>query len=306
MDFFSVGNINLDITFKLHRMPGLDENIRTSESWIGTGGAAVNYSVAIRRLGRDVNLVARAGRDAGKLGLLDYLSETGVNTEYVCIDDEFDTGKVVVLLLLDSDSRVLITYRGANDRLSLEDIPCSNRRSLYHFASVNPELVIAFSERCRSHLLSYDPGGWVFNNPYGVIDTAQNVDILHLNRVEYLSIRERTHVDLDTLHVTTGKPPIMTIKRGEEGAYLYWDKRKYSGHTESASIRVVDTTGAGDAFDSAFNVTYIETGNPLVALKKAIAAGSLKVTRLGSSNMPSKREVEEFSANVYVSRVDLD
>jgi ribokinase len=305
LELFSIGNINLDITFKLHRMPSLDENIRTNESWIGTGGSAVNYSIAIRKLGRYVNLVARAGRDAGKLGLLDYLEEVGVNTEYVSIDDVYDTGKVVILLLLDNDSRVLITYRGANDRLSLDDIPCNDQRALYHFASVNPELVIAFSEKCRSHILSYDPGGWVFNNPYGVIDTAQHVDILHMNRVEYLSIRERTHVDLETIQVTTGRPSIMTVKRGEEGAYLYWGKRKYSGHLESASIQVIDTTGAGDAFDAAFNLTYIETGNPLLALKKAIAAGSLKVTRLGSSNMPDKHDVEKFSTQVFVSRIDL-
>lgn len=300
---FAVGNINLDITFKLPRLPHLDENIRSNETWIGTGGSAVNYSIAVKNLGYSISLVAKAGKDAERLGLLDFLENAGINVSKVSQSDQIDTGKVVVLLLMDSDSRILITYRGANDLLSIEDIPCNSDKSFYHFASVNPELVLAFIERCKEHIYSYDPGGWVFVNPYGVIELLEYVHILHVNRIEFLNLQERTKINVIELQRTKETPEIITVKRGEEGAFLYWNGRRYSGHLET-SVQIVDTTGAGDAFDASFNVFYMETGNPLIALKHAIAAGTLKIMKLGSSNMPHRSEINALAGRVYVSRID--
>ncbi|MCE4606456.1 MAG: PfkB family carbohydrate kinase [Desulfurococcales archaeon] len=302
-ELFAVGNINLDITFKLPRMPSLDENIRSNETWIGTGGSAVNYSIAVKNLGYPIYLVAKAGRDAERLGLLEFLQNAGINVSKVSKSDQMDTGKVVVLLLMDSDSRILITYRGANDLLGIDDIPCNQGKSFYHFASVNPELVLAFIERCKEHVYSYDPGGWIFVNPYGVIELSEYVHILHVNRIEFLNLQERTKIDVTELQRIKGVPEIITVKRGDEGAFLYWDGRKYSGHLET-SVQIIDTTGAGDAFDAAFNMFYIETGNPLIALKHAIAAGTLKITRIGSSSMPHRNEVSDLAGKVYVSRIN--
>ncbi|MCE4615263.1 MAG: PfkB family carbohydrate kinase [Desulfurococcales archaeon] len=299
----AVGNINLDLTFKLPRMPNLDENIRSNETWIGTGGSAVNYSIAVKNMGYMISLVAKVGRDAERLGLLDFLRNAGINVAHVSKSDLTDTGKVVVLLLMDSDSRILITHRGANDLLSIDDIPCSSDKLFYHFASVNPELVLAFVERCKGHIYSYDPGGWVFVNPYGVIDLVEHVHILHVNRIEFLNLQERTRINIIDLQKIKDIPEIITVKRGEEGASLYWNGRRYSGHLET-SIRIVDTTGAGDAFDAAFNVIYMETGNPSMALKHAIAAGTLKIAKLGSSNMPHTDEITDLAGKVYVSRID--
>jgi ribokinase len=116
-------------------------------------------------------------------------------------------------------------------------------------------------------------------------------------------LQERTKISITELQKLKDIPVIITVKRGEEGAYLYWSGRRYSGHQE-ISVSIVDTTGAGDAFDAAFNVIYLETGNPAIALKHAIAAGTLKIARLGSSNMPSREEIIDQARKVYVSRID--
>ncbi len=300
----AVGNINFDIIFKLHRMPNLDENIRSTETWSGLGGSAANYSIATRRMGRPVVLYARAGRDSEKLGLITRLLEEGVDISGVFIDEEMDTGKVVILILMDTDSRVLITYRGANDRLSADDVECREDAKLYHFASVDPELAMQFIEKCKGKLYSYDPGGWVHVRPYAILDLMDHLHILHVNRAEAHYLNKRTGVELTDFTRTRGRPFITTVKRGREGAYLYWGRRVFSGYLKPG-VSVVDTTGAGDAFDAVFNGVYLDTGDPVRALRHAIAAGTVKVTRLGSSSMPRPEEISRLAPLVAVSRIDL-
>lgn len=301
MEATVVGNINVDITFKLPRLPNYDENVQSMESWTGVGGSAVNYSVMLARMGWKPYLIAVAGKDAGRQGVFEWLQRQGVSTELVRVSKDEDTGKVVVLLTLDADSRTMITYRGANTQLDASNIVCRGR--IIHYASVNPLLVSESLESCRGDVLvTYDPGGWVFRDPYGVIDAAKQVDVFHVNLVEATRLEARTGLSPEDIIKLGNRLQVISVKKGREGAIVYSRQGVYHAYYDG-HVYVVDTTGAGDSYDAAFDAILCETRDIREALRYGVTAGALKVGMRGSSNMPDRRAVEDNIGYVKVSPI---
>lgn len=286
-----VGNINIDVTLVVPRLPGPDENVRATDFWVGLGGAAANYSIAVVKLGHEASLVARAGREAKALGLLELLEENGVDISRVKVVNE-PAGVVVVIMIPGIGSRSMITMRGANAALSADMIP-SAAGDVLHLASVKPEIVMEASEKLGYDIVSYDPGGEAFHNPKGVSEAASQVDILMLNNRELEAIAGGPVVDA-ALRLLKGRLKFLVVKYGKGGAVLI-EKGGTTYYVSSFRIeKPVDVTGAGDAFDAAFNVWLLETGDARKALKAAVAAGAVKTTKKGSSSMPSRGEVEKL------------
>ncbi|MEB3852058.1 MAG: PfkB family carbohydrate kinase [Desulfurococcales archaeon] len=293
----AVGNINLDITVRVPRLPGPEENVKASEYWIGLGGAATNYAVATARLGQRARLVAVAGREAERLGLLDALRREGVDIGGVRVSGE-PTGIVIVLLSpgRGEEARSMVTMRGAN--LLLEPSMVPEGGDVVHLASVRPGLV---GEVCEGRALcTYDPGGESFHNPEGVASAAGMAHYLMLNLRELEAITGGGGVEAAT-SLVSGRLRLVVVKYGSGGAALVDASGVVAEARPPRLGRPVDVTGAGDAFDAAFNVWLLWRGDPLEALRAAVAAGAAKVGRRGSSNMPGPDEVASLAARVEVS-----
>ena len=86
--------------------------------------------------------------------------------------------------------------------------------------------------------------------------------------------------------------PIITL--GERGAYLY-------GHGLIPAFvvgSVVETTGAGDAFNGGFSAGLSEGMTPLKAVKMGCATAGISVTRAGTApSMPNREEVNKLLQN---------
>ena len=286
----AVGNINLDVTLSIPRLPGPDENVRAREFWLGLGGAATNYAIAVARLGHKPVLVARAGREAVALGLLNTLKREGVDVSLVRVVDE-PIGVVVVLLVSEMGTRSMVTMRGANELLDASLVPRGSW-DVVHFASVKPA-VLEGADYGESKLVSYDPGGEVFVDPEGVRRAAGLVDVMMVNVKELEAIAGGTGVD-EALALMRGRLRYLVVKKGRGGAVLLSRDGSVYNVNSFQVERPVDVTGAGDAFDAAFNVWLLETGDPAKALEAAVAAGSAKTLKRGSSSMPYRSEVEEM------------
>ena len=90
---------------------------------------------------------------------------------------------------------------------------------------------------------------------------------------------------------------VVIITLGERG--LIWATRETSGSLPARKVKVVDTTGAGDAFCGAL-AARLADGVPLPeALQFANAAGALAVTRQGAQpSLPTLAEIETMLARV--------
>ncbi len=297
-----VGNINLDISVVLDNYPPEDSHVFARESWMGLGGAASNYAVAAARLGHKSRLVAVAGEDAVKLGLLDTLERAGVDTSQVRILEGVSSGRVIVLIVPRNSSRTLITIRGANSMLSPEMVPTGGI-GVIHFASVKPSIILDACDGCQYDLVAYDPGGEIYRSPLnGLKQALARIGVLFMNDKELEEALRKTGLDSPlSLARSLAQPRLLIVKNGAGGATLYSRDMKLSVVPPvNRAEHPVDVTGAGDAFDAAFNAWILEGRSIVDALRAAVAAGTLKVARKGSSNMPSRAEIEALIVNTRV------
>jgi len=297
-----VGNINLDISVVLDHYPPEDSHVFARESWMGLGGAASNYAVAAARLGHRSRLVAVAGEDAVKLGLLDALESAGVDTSNVRILERVSSGRVIVLIVPRNSSRTLITIRGANSMLSPEMVPADGPGAI-HFASVKPSIILEACDKCEYELVAYDPGGEIYRSSPTELERAlARIGVLFMNDKELGEALRKTGLDSPlSLARSLAPPRLLIVKNGAGGATLYSLDMKVSvAPPANQAGHPVDVTGAGDAFDAAFNAWILEGHDIVDALRAAVAAGTLKVARKGSSNMPSRAEIEALIGNTRV------
>ncbi len=292
-----VGNINIDISLKVDRFPRPDENLFASDAWIGPGGAASNYAIAVARLGHRPRLIARAGDDAYRLGILDYLRLVGVVVDDVVIARGENTGTVVVIVVPKDSTRTMLTVRGANEGLTGSMVP--DRGDLVHFASVKGVIVEDAASVAGSRKASYDPGGEVYRDPLGVAKAARLVEVLILNELEASRLSAAIGTTVSNLSSAIGgRLELVIVKLGKGGAVAYINGEKLYVKP-CRPKRLVDATGAGDAFDAALNYCLLEGCDLETSLKVASAAGSAKVARRGSSNMPERSEIEELYESCY-------
>ncbi len=292
----SVGNLNLDIIMLVPGLPGPEETIRAEKVFVGLGGSATNYAVAASILKQRVYLVTRIGREAEGLGFIKKLRETGIDLSYAESTDE-NMG-IAVSLVLPGGYRALISNPGANKELRGSLIPCIKEEGLkiLHLASVPPRVIIEAENvlSCYDYI-SYDPGAEALIRPLAVRNVLPKINTLFLNMREYESLFNNQN-PAKIIAGAKGRLERIIVKRGPAGA-VYADKNET---LEVEPVRIgepVDTTGAGDAFDAAFNI-FIQEEEPLIALQKATVYAALKTLKIGASSMPSLEEFNKILAEI--------
>lgn len=275
----AVGNLNVDVTMYVSRLPGPDEAVIADDLIIGPGGSASNYAVAVAAYGHTAYLVASTSTDPLAEGVLSILEEKGVKTLYVK-RIESPPGLVSVYVIPGGE-RLMVKFRGANELLSPNDVPRSllEKASIVHIASIPPSIALEIADRASDLglMVSYDPGAYALKNPDSVLKVLKNVTILFLNRKEAKAISIH-----DPRNLLEHGPLMIVVKKGPAGAYVVTHGDKYYSGVSRPIRPPVDSTGAGDAFDAFFNAAYLDYKDPGKALMYALAAGALKVTCKGS------------------------
>ncbi|AWR96603.2 carbohydrate kinase family protein [Acidianus sulfidivorans JP7] len=262
----AIGKFNIDIIVKLDKVPDVDSKVNTDILEILPGGSATNYSIAATRLGHSVKLLAKVGKSPIVSALMRPLAEEGVGLDFVT---EYDVKPNMALIFLRNDGSVSIVRKTNQSLLpTLEDIKkFSSMFDVFHYASISPSVI--YSDPAAK-LISYDPG------PYASEYGGEKVDILYVNKKEYESLKSKANAKLTV------------IKMGKDGAMVQGDNECYS---PALKVNAVDTTGAGDVFDAAFNVGMLDFNNVEDSLKFAIVSSALKVTKIGGMGSPRLEEV---------------
>lgn len=275
----AVGNLNIDITLYVNRIPGPDESLIASDAHIGVGGAASNYAVAVAYYGHIPYLIASTSSHSFVDQILEELVKVGVRIDYI---KRVDGTPGIVSIIVDSKGeKVMVKHRGVNSMLSPNDLPRDllKEASIIHIASVEPSVALEIARRANSLgvLVSYDPGSGVFESRDIVLDTIKYTNILYLNRAEAKALAG-TNID----RLLDRGPWIVVIKKGAAGAYAIVPGGTVYHGLSKPIRKPVDTTGAGDAFAAFFNSAYLDSNDVGKALEYGLAAAALKVTCRGS------------------------
>jgi len=283
-------------------MPIPGETLIGHDFHVIPGGKGANQAVAAARLGARVSMIGRVGDDDFGRAQRRNLAQEGIDVTHVSVDPEEATG--IALITLDATGQnSIILAPGANMRLTVAHVEAAAQ------TIADAEILICQLESplevvTRAIELARAQGVRVILNPA----PARPLDAALLRLVNYLIPNESETTLLTGIQVTdlpSAEAAAASLRErgvstviltlGEQGALL----ADAGGivHVTGYSVKVVDTTAAGDAFVGGFALALAE-GQPLPeAVRFANAAGALAVTRLGAQpSLPTRREIEQFLA----------
>ncbi len=295
-----MGIFALDVAFRAPRLPAWGETVVGSGLQIGPGGKGSNQAVAAARLGASTTFLSKVGADAfGEVALQTY-REAGVNTDFLVRAEGEATGSAAILVQEDSGENAIVVCPGAAAMLSKEEIDrAADRIAASACFLTQFELPILLVEHGLA--LARRRGVKTILNPAPGLACPDSL----LALCDYVTPNE------SEAEALTGRP-VTTLEEAETAAAVL--VRRGAGHAvitlgargalvKSATItqhiaafdvgRVVDTTGAGDAFNAGFAVALGEGMDMGAAARFGCAVAGLSVTRHGTSpSMPRREEVD--------------
>ena len=295
-----VGSFNMDLVIKTERRPQKGETLVGEEFGMFIGGKGANQAIAASRLGAEVTMIGRLGKDLFGDSFLAEFGKENIDTGFVARDAEVGTGIASPVIDADGDNSIIIVPR-ANMYLDVEDVErASNRIADSDVLLLQLEVPINSSQRAAE--IARANGVTVILNPAPAYELPDSflglIDILVPNEVEteFLSkvAVEGARLAAQVLFEKGISTVVLTL--GNRGALLLTSRQ--SKLVPAYSVKVVDTTAAGDAFCGAL-ATALGSGEKIEdAVAFANATGALAVTVLGAApSMPSTEQVRAFVAS---------
>ncbi len=293
-----VGSLNMDLVARAPHMPQAGETILGGDLHTLPGGKGANQAVAAARLGCQVSMIGRVGKDAFAQPLLDNLAQAGVDHTFVTQDATAATG-VALIIVDDAGQNMIVVTSGANMRLSPADVEDAEQviadANLLLLQLESPlESVIRAAELARQHhvtvILNPAPAQALPASLLSLVDilvpNESETSLLSGLPVENETQAQRAAQALRQMGVQT---VILTL--GERGALLV--NEQITERVPAYPVTPIDTTAAGDAFIGGI-ATALAQGHPMQnAIRWGNAAGGLATTKLGAQpSLPTREEVE--------------
>ena len=300
-----VGSFVQDLTFSTPRFPAPGETV-VGEFITGPGGKGSNQAVAAKRAGAEVIFIGAVGRDAFAKSVREFYQVEGIDAPLAEYEDSA-TGTAGILFNAEGENEIVVAL-GANDRLQPSDVPdeilekagllvCQLECNLGAVA----DILKRAGEKGVTRILNPAP-----LRPELSADLIELSDILIPNESEFLAVlrilglgdyseADLATMDGDEMHSLCRKigPKTVLVTLGGNGVHLSTET-EWKRIPAVANVKVVDTTGAGDAFVGAFAAGMQRyEGDLLKAASFANRAAALSVTRKGTAPaMATLAEIE--------------
>ncbi len=218
-----------------------------------TGGGGTNAAVSFSRLGFRTGWLGVVGSDPNARTVLDAVKKDKV--AFLGAHKPGRTGYSVILVGLEHD-RTILTFKGVNDQLLPRDVPKLHAKWLYCSSmlgkSWNTFLGIVKQARKHGTKIAFNPSLYLASRGLAeLMPVLRGLDVLVFNKEEAQALLGTTEKSIAEMLCDLAlyvKIPVITD--GHRGAYATDGKKVYM--IMPRTIRVVETTGAGDAFASGF------------------------------------------------------
>ena len=304
-----LGAFVADLTCRTARMPKWGETILGEAFKMGPGGKGSNQAVAAARLDAQVRLITKLGRDAfGDMARKLY-QELGMSLDHILEDAEESSGTATILVDHATSENTIVVVPGACGKLSVAEVEAA-RDEIASADIFLTQLELPILPTLRGIEIAHEAGVPVILNPAPAVPFPREV----LTKVDYLTPNETEALGLigndvglddfdglaDRLLQTGAQNIVLTL--GEKGAFVK-NERLREFVPAFAIGRVVETTGAGDAFAGGFAVALAEGKSIVDATRYGCAVAGISVTRPGTApSMPHRAEVDKLVAQEDMRR----
>ena len=140
-----LGGIYTDISSRVDKIPQINEVKISTGFKMGLGGKATNVAIGLSRLGINSYLIGRIGNDIRGKNNLEIITLEKVNTKYISIDQETETGAIILIIQPDGQ-QAIVSNKLSNYKITIDDIDkiltdIDNNKIKFDMAYVNTELL---------------------------------------------------------------------------------------------------------------------------------------------------------------------
>ena len=280
------------------------EKVEVSDVYSTIGGNAVNAGVTFARQGFKTACLAKLGDDLAAKELKARLKTEKVNTKLIVHSKEKSTAFSV--LLLKDGERTILGYHGASDTLTLKDINLRRLKSKWWYLSLAGESdsiyldLLEFAKKNKIQVAFNPSGHHLRHKKEEILSSLNDLAFLVLNEDEASILTGVSFDQPEKVFRTLDKivPGIVAVTSGGEGVMVSDNHNLYRAGIFREQ-KIVDRTGAGDAFGSGFvsglmmrskNKKEIDRGKPnfneddiKYAIRLASANATSVVENLGAT-----------------------
>ncbi|MCD6089278.1 carbohydrate kinase family protein [Candidatus Bathyarchaeota archaeon] len=269
LDVICFGALNVDKLYKVDRIASADEESEILDFKEAPGGSAANTAVGLARLGVKTGFIGKVARDREGEMLIRSFIEEGVNTDGIVVAPHGRSG-VVIGFVDKAGERALYVDPGVNDSLSLQeiDLDYASQADLLHLSSFVSEASFKVQKEVVRALpdipVTIDPG--MIYARKGLSELKPMIKkclVFFPNEHEIRILTGKNYIEGSQILLKEGVK-IVAVKLGSRGCYVTDGKEQHM--IEPFKVKVVDSTGAGDAFCAGFiyglikNMTLRECG----------------------------------------------
>jgi len=252
------------------------------------GGGGTNTAVSLARLGHKVAYLGKLGSFGNAQRVINELKKEKVDTSLIAISKNYRTGYSVILDSLKHD-RTILTYKGSNDDLGFSDVKVSKLKTKWFYFSSMMGKSFKTLEKIASYAaknnikIALNISSYLAEKgiPY-LKGLFKRTSILILNKEEAQLVVGKSKKETMLRKLNKLGPEIVAITDGNNGVDIFDGKIFYHGKTNN--IKVVETTGAGDAFASSFLSGIIKKNDIEFAIKLGITNAESVIMHHGAKN----------------------
>jgi len=258
-----------------------------------TGGGATNAAVTFARQGLDAEFIGIIGDDPAGQAVTNDLDREGVDSSHIIVSKHYNTSYSVILLA-PSGERTILTYRGASTFHEFVDFDFSGIDADWlYISSLSGNMEIGnhiFSEAKQQGMkIMFNPGKYELKKPDQLRSLLEDVDVLLVNREEMQQIVHGEELEELATHGLS-VAPVVIVSDGPNGV-VATDGKTLVRAGMYEDVKVIDRTGAGDAFGSGF-LSQWATGKSLrESIIFASANSTSVVTKIGAKTGILKKGV---------------
>lgn len=253
------------------------------------GGNGTNSAVAFSRLGLKTGYVGEIGRDDNGTRIISNLKNEKID---FLGGRSCESGFSIILDAFEED-RTILVYKGCNNDLKLKEIKKANLKSKWVYLSSmlgeslkTMQQIAEYAKKSKIKI-AFNPSITILENEAEkAINIIRCSDLLVLNKeeAEYVVGNSQNSPEMNIKELLAFGPKIIAITDGKNGALAYNDGYYYKIMPRS-DLKIVETTGAGDAFASTLTAGII-LGKPFeFCLKMAINNSEAVITHHGAQNL---------------------
>lgn len=298
-DIVILGVFVADTAYRASRQPKIGETIIGNEFSLGPGGKGSNQAVAAALAGGNVHFISRLGEDDFANMAISLWEKSGITPHVTQYSDSY-TGAAYIFIEDKTGNNAIIVSPGAAANINDDDIT-ANKELIQRSRVFMTQLEQSLDAAGTALSFAKDGGAITILNPAPAQPLGENIlklcDFVTPNEIEAEQITGTPVKSINDAEIAAGKllekgASAAVITLGEQGA-LFKDNNQIIHQPSYEVGPVVETTGAGDAFNGGLAVALAEEMPIDQALRFACATASISVTRQGTApSMPDRHEID--------------